>query len=125
MPTFLYNTTLDASIAAGAAFYYSQTVNVSTPLTIAIAITSRIANAILAKIIKITSPSPEEKLFNYAATNFIVNMVTIVALRHFDLISQYTAVQLGGLTVYYVALMSFAAARIGPIPPEVFCLMLG
>lgn len=109
--TPLFRYTFDTAFFAGIGYLYSQQVRVSSPLTVLIAITSRVANTILFEaFVKRFSHDPDDRLYNYAATNFIVNMVTIVALRHFELITKSGLINLTGLALLSTTFIYLSAS---------------
>lgn len=87
MSTFLSKTTFDATVFAGIGFLYSAHIGAPAPLVVGIAVISRVANSIIKLAIDTHSKSWPIRGNNYAATNFIVNSITIVALAHFNIIA--------------------------------------
>jgi hypothetical protein len=108
--TPLFRYTFDTAFFAGIGYLYSQQARISSPLTVLIAITSRVANSILFEAVKRLSRDHDDRLYNYAATNFIVNMLTIVALRHFELIAKTGSIALTGLALLNTACLYLSAS---------------
>ncbi len=106
MVKLLINETVDTSLFIGGAYLYSQQAKVSPELTLSIAAISRVAHFIIQQAalfaVYQNNHTREEREYTYLCVSLTIDVVSILALRYFNLIGRTGMIVLSSLAVIYI-----------------------